>query len=291
MYGAIEAGGTKFVCAVGNNPLDIKEQATFPTETPEKTFQNVLDFFQSFTLDALGVGSFGPIDIDPASSHYGYIKNTPKQAWKNVDFLGRLKQVYDIPIGWTTDVNAAALGESTVGAGRHKANVLYLTIGTGVGGGMVIESTFLGGKMHPEMGHIPIQPHPQDSFTGVCPYHKNCLEGMASGPTIKARTGVEGSKVEDAHEVWGFLAYYIAQALYNYTLTLRPDIIVLGGGVMANTSLLPKIKTELNQMLNQYIDTPCLDEYLVTPGLSNKSGITGGLVLAEQVLQQTKPLP
>lgn len=291
MYGAIEAGGTKFVCAVGNSPLDIKEQATFPTETPEKTFQNVLNFFQSFTLDALGVGSFGPIEIDPASSHYGCIKNTPKQAWKNVDFLGKLKQVYDIPIGWTTDVNAAALGESTVGAGKDKTDVLYLTIGTGIGGGMVIDSTFLGGNMHPEMGHIPVQRHPKDSFTSICPYHNNCLEGMAAGPTIKARTGTEGSKVGEAHEVWDFLAYYIAQALYNYTLTLRPDIIVLGGGVMENSSLLSKIKKELNRMLNQYVDTPSLDRYLVTPGLNNKSGIIGGLVLAEQVLKQTNPLP
>lgn len=283
MYGAIEAGGTKFVCAVGNSQLEIKEQAAFPTESPVKTIQNVLDFFQSFQLDALGIGSFGPIDIDPLSSHYGYIKNTPKQAWKNVDFLGKLKQVYDIPIGWTTDVNAAALGESTVGAGQNKTNVLYLTIGTGIGGGMVIDSTFLGGKMHPEMGHIPVKRHPQDSFAGSCPYHKNCLEGMASGPTIEARTGVEGSKIDDAHEVWSFLANYIAQALFNYTLTLRPDIIVLGGGVMDNKLLLSKVKEELSPMFNQYVDVPALDEYLVPPLLENKSGITGGLVLAEQV--------
>ncbi|MDP4114207.1 MAG: ROK family protein, partial [Bacillota bacterium] len=179
MYGSIEAGGTKFVCAIGNEDYEVQERVAFPTTTPSETLKQVFDFFDRFDLEAIGIGSFGPIDIARHSKTYGYIKSTPKRLWQDFDFLGEMKKRYSIPIGWSTDVNVAALSEAAIGAGKGLDSVLYLTVGTGIGGGAIIDGRILEGFSHPEMGHIKVQQHMMDTFTGNCPFHGNCLEGMA----------------------------------------------------------------------------------------------------------------
>lgn len=284
MYGAIEAGGTKFVCAVGNHDFEVVHRVSFPTTTPEETMASVFQFFDQYELEAIGIGSFGPIDIRPDSPTYGYITNTPKLAWAQFDFLGAVKRRYPIPVGWNTDVNIAALGEVTKGAGAGLDNVLYLTVGTGVGGGAIVNGRMLEGFGHPEMGHIKVQRHSKDSFEGTCPYHHDCLEGMAAGPSIEARLHKKGSEIEQDHEIWNYLAYYLAQALYNYTLILRPGVIVLGGGVMKSPVLLSKMKEKVIAFMADYVDTPPIDQYLVYPQLGDDVGIIGGFILAKNTM-------
>ncbi|MGG4035503.1 ROK family protein [Paenibacillus cisolokensis] len=280
LFGAIEAGGTKFVCAVGNEDGQVIERATFPTTTPDETMNRVFGFFDQYDIQAMGIGSFGPIDVNPQSQTYGYIKNTPKPSWSNFDFVGAVKSKYNIPVGWTTDVNAAALSEATKGAGAGLNSVLYLTVGTGIGGGAIVNGQFLEGYGHPEMGHIMMQPHPNDAFRGACPFHGNCLEGMAAGPTIEARLNKKGHEVEAGHEVWDFMAFYLAQALYTYTVVLRPDIIILGGGVMKSGHFLPKVKAQLAERIAGYVEIPPIDRYIQLPALGDDTGVTGGLLLA-----------
>lgn len=280
MLGSIEAGGTKFVCAVGNYDYDIIDKVNFPTTSPRATMQKIASFFSSFRLNSIGVGSFGPIDMNSTSRFYGYIRNTPKQEWTNFNFLGELKQLYNIPIGWTTDVNIASLGELVKGAGKGSNNVLYITVGTGIGGGFSLNHKTFGENAHPEMGHILVNRHPLDKFKGACPYHNDCLEGLASGSAIESRVGKKAYNISNHNIIWEFLSYYLSQALYNYSLTLRPDIIVLGGGVMKNEKLFLKTKEKLNSLIDNYIQTPPISEYVVPPLLKDQSGIVGGLILA-----------
>ncbi|MBD8069393.1 ROK family protein [Bacillus sp. PS06] len=288
MYGSIEAGGTKFVCAVGNDDFQIVERVSFPTATPEETLNLVFEFFDRFELKAIGIGSFGPIDVNPTSPTYGSILNTPKLAWVNFDFVGAIKARYGVPVSWTTDVNAAALSEATKGAGAGLKSILYLTVGTGVGGGAIVGGKIIEGFGHPEMGHIKVQIHPEDTFGGGCPYHVNCLEGMAAGPTIEARLQKKGSEIDPDHEVWDYLAYYLAQALHTYTLVLRPERIILGGGVMKGGNLLSKVKQELVSQIGNYVEIPPIDEYVTRPDLGDDAGVVGGLILARGVLEESR---
>lgn len=284
-YGAIEAGGTKFVCAVSNEELDILERISIPTTTPDETMSNVFEFFDKYDLEAIGVGSFGPIDVNKKSKTYGYITTTPKLAWANYNFVGALKERYNIPIGWTTDVNAAALGELKKGAADGLQSCIYLTVGTGIGGGAVINGQLLEGYGHPEMGHILVRMHTDDKYEGTCPYHKNCLEGIAAGPAIEARWGKKAYELKDNEEVWKIEAFYLAQALMTYTLILSPERIVLGGGVMKQLQLFPLIRKELEQLMKNYVSMPNLDDYIVSPGLEDNSGIIGCLLLAQKTNQ------
>lgn len=284
MLGAIEAGGTKFVLAVSDNNLEHVEKLSIPTTTPEDTFEKIFEFFDNYALDAIGVGSFGPIDVNKQSPTYGHVTSTPKLAWQNVDFLGKLKERYDVPMGWTTDVNAAAYGELKKGAALGKNSCLYLTVGTGIGGGAVINGQPLEGFGHPEMGHILVRIHDDDSYEGACPYHKNCLEGLASGPAIEERYNKKAQYLTDNKEAWEIEAYYLAQALISYTLILSPEKIILGGGVMKQKQLFPLIRAEFSKLLNDYVDTPDLEEYIVPPQLQDNAGITGCLLLAQNEL-------
>ncbi|MBO0470189.1 ROK family protein [Enterococcus sp. DIV0242_7C1] len=279
-YGSIEAGGTKFVCAVADEELLIIERISIPTTLPEETLAQVFDFFDRYELKGLGVGSFGPIDVNEQSETYGYITSTPKNGWRNIDLLGLLKARYALPIAWTTDVNAAAYGEMHLGAGRNTQNCLYLTVGTGVGGGAVVQGSILHGFSHPEMGHISVTRHPEDSFESTCPYHDHCLEGLAAGPAVEKRTGVKGQLVAADHAVWELEAFYLAQALMNYTLILSPEKIILGGGVMKQTHLLEKIRQSLEEQLGDYVSLP--DDYIVGCGLGDNSGTIGCLLLAKE---------
>ena len=281
-YGAIEAGGTKFICAVSNEKLEILERISIPTTTPNKTMDSVFKFFDKYKLEAIGVGSFGPIDVNKKSKTYGYITTTPKLAWTNYNFVGYLKDRYNIPIGWTTDVNAAALGEFENGAAMDVLSCVYLTIGTGIGGGAVINGQLLKGYSHPEMGHILVRMYPNDIRKGVCPYHNDCLEGMASGLAIEERWGKKAYELKDNEEVWKMEAFYIAQAVMTYTLILSPERIILGGGVMKQLKLFPLIRKELKQLMGEYVSMPSLDEYIVSPGLGDNSAIIGCLLLAQK---------
>lgn len=280
MYGAIEAGGTKFVCAISDKTFSIKERVSIPTTTPEETMKEVFAFFDQYAVTAMGIGSFGPIDINPDSSTYGYITTTPKIAWQNFDFVGTIKNRYAIPVGWTTDVNAAALGEIKQGAAAGLESCVYLTVGTGIGGGAVVNGKLLEGHGHPEMGHLLVQVHPEDTFEGSCPFHGNCLEGLASGPAVEKRYGKQGHLLSEEASVWDIEAFYLAQALMSYTLVLSPERIIIGGGIMKQAQLYPLIREKFSALMNEYVKLPDLDQYIVAPGLEDNAGIIGCLLLA-----------
>lgn len=282
VYGSIEAGGTKFVCAIGNDQLEIIERVSYPTTNPKETLKLVIDFFNKFDLkiEGIGIGSFGPIDIQKSSKTYGYIKSSPKIEWQNFDFLGTMKKAFNCPIAWTTDVNAACFGEYSLGNGYGKDNVSYYTVGTGVGGGAISQGAFLEGASHPEMGHMFVKKNNGDTFEGICPFHKDCLEGLVSGPALEKRTGEKGKNISAINPVWNLEANYIAQCVYNTTLMLSPDIIILGGGVMKQEHLLKKIKEEFSSLMNEYVKIPDLDNYIMTPKLGDNAGTIGCLALA-----------
>lgn len=284
MYGAIEAGGTKFVCAIGNEDLEVIEQKSFPTTDPEETMQLVENFFKKYqnNIESIGVGSFGPIDVNENSETYGYITSTPKKYWKNFDFVGNLKKNFNLPIAWTTDVNAAAYGEYVNSYEEKNSTVVYFTIGTGVGGGAVQNGEFIQGFSHPEMGHMKIVSHSEDNYEGNCPYHANCLEGMAAGPAIEQRNGKKGQKIPVDDPFWDIEAYYIAQSAYNTTLMLSPDVIIFGGGVMQQEHLIEKVRKEFLTLMNNYVKIPRIEEYIVTPKLGQSAGIIGCLALAKK---------
>jgi len=286
MLGAIEAGGTKFVCAVGDETGKILERIQIPTTVPEETMPQVIEFFKGYQLEAIGVGSFGPIDVNRESPSYGSITSTPKTGWRDYPIVKTLADEFGVPIGFNTDVNAAALGEVTHGAAKGLDSCLYITIGTGVGAGAIVQGKLLQGLSHPEMGHILVRRHPQDEYQGKCPYHRDCLEGLAAGPAIEDRWGAKGIDLVDKPEVWDMEGYYIAQALMQYVLILSPKKIILGGGVMHQKQLFPTIYKYLNEFLADYVSLPELSDYIVSPGLGDHAGITGSLMLAKQALQE-----
>lgn len=289
LLGSIEAGGTKFVCAVGNEDYQVKDQIQIPTTTPEETLSAVVKYFKQFDIAALSIASFGPIEIRKTSPKYGFITTTPKPGWKDTDFLGYMKKEINVPMAWTTDVNGSAYGEYTMSTlFNEKINSLvYYTIGTGVGAGAVIDGHLTGGIGHPEMGHVPLKRHPEDlDFKGVCPYHGDCLEGLVAGPTFEARLGKKGKDVPLTDKTWDILAYYIAQAAVQSTLILRPNKIVFGGGV-TNATLLEKVRKEFDKLLNSYVTVPDLDQYITMPQVKNNgSANVGNFALAEKLLTE-----
>lgn len=286
LYGGIEAGGTKFICAVADDQQTILEKVSIPTTTPQATFEEVFAFFDRYPIDALGIGSFGPIGIQPNHKNYGHILSTPKEGWANTDFLGKMKQRYHVPTAWTTDVNAAAYGEIKKGAAKQKSSCIYLTVGTGIGGGVVVNDEVFEGISHPEMGHLFVKRDPKDTYQGTCPYHKDCLEGLAAGPSLEARTGIRGEDLPLDHQIWDLQANYLAQALMSYTLILEPEVIVLGGGVMNQDHLLKKIQQQFTELMAGYMETPKVEEYIVRWGLPNTSGLIGTLLLAQKELEK-----
>ncbi|RSL34716.1 ROK family protein [Salibacterium salarium] len=285
-YGAVEAGGTKFVCAVSDENFDIIHRVSIPTTSPSETLSHVFEFFNQYSLQSIGIGSFGPIDVNKDSDKYGYITSTPKPGWGYFDFIGTMKEKYNIPMAWTTDVNAAAYGEFRQGSAKENGSCLYLTVGTGIGGGAVVDGNVLEGFGHPEMGHILVRKHPDDSYEGVCPYHQNCLEGVASGPAIEKRYNKKAQELASDQKVWELEAYYIAQALVNYTLILRPEKFILGGGVMKQEQLFPLIRQQFVTLLSDYVDTPALEKSIVMPELEDNAAITGCLLLAAEAKEQ-----
>lgn len=289
LYGGIEAGGTKFNCIIGSDPGHITDQARVQTGTPPDTLQSVIEFFRPYTatrqITTLGVGSFGPLDLDPNSRMYGYITATPKPGWQNTNIAGSLAAGLHLNIALDTDVNAAALGEATWGASRGLDSSLYLTIGTGIGGGLTQRGRLLHGLSHPEMGHIRVTHEPQmDPFPGSCPYHADCFEGLANGPAIKKRLGRAPETLADSDPFWDIEAGYIASALTSYILILSPSRIILGGGIMQRRFLFGPIRQKVLKALNGYVRVAAIlehiEEYIVPPGLGNLSGVLGALALA-----------
>ncbi len=285
ILGGIEAGGTKFICGISDEDGNIIERVSFPTETPEVTIRNVCDFFKDKNVKKIGVASFGPIDPNKNSITYGYITKTPKKYWSDFNLIGELKKVLDIPMEFDTDVNGACLGEATWGAAKGLTNVLYLTIGTGVGGGGMVEGNLIHGMLHPEMGHIPLRRHKDDTYEGKCPFHNDCLEGLASGPAIEERWGAKAYELPKEHKAWELEAYYIAQALVSYILILSPEKIILGGGVMKQSHLFPMIRKNVVEMLNGYVQTKeilqDIDNYIVYPSLGDNAGLLGAIALGK----------
>ena len=293
LFGGIEGGGTKFVCAVGTGPDDIREEIRYPTTTPEESIGRAVDFFRRFEeLSAVGIACFGPLDPNPRSPTWGYVTTTPKPGWAHTEFAGLVQRELGVPVGFDTDVNAAALAEHRWGAAQGLDSCLYLTVGTGIGGGALVEGHLIHGLMHPEMGHVRI-PHDfqADPFPGLCPYHGDCLEGLACGPAIRARWGQPAETLPPDHPAWALEAHYLALGLVAYIVTLSPQRIMLGGGVMAQTHLFPLIRKEVQALLNGYIQSPALldqiQDYIVPPALGNRAGVLGAIALAQDAARQS----
>lgn len=286
--GALEAGGTKMVCAIGDEKGNIEERVSIPTKTPEETIPLLIDFFKQRNIDALGIGCFGPLELNKKAEKYGYITTTTKLAWRNFDFLGSMKKALQCPVGFDTDVNGSVLGEVTFGQAKGKSCALYLTIGTGIGAGIYIEGKLLHGMLHPEAGHVLITRRETDTYGGKCPYHKNCLEGLAAGPAIEGRYGKKAVDLAEEEDVWDLEADYIAQALTGYILTLSPEIIILGGGVMHQMQLFPLIRKKVTEYLGGYVNTEELSDmehYIVPASLHDDQGIMGCLELGRKALE------
>jgi fructokinase len=293
VFGAIEGGGTKFVCAVGTGPDDMVI-TQFPTTSPEATIHSALTFLKERSvgrLQAVGVGSFGPVDLRPSSPTFGYVTSTPKPGWQNFDFAGAVRNGLDVPVGFDTDVDAAALGEARWGAAQSISDFLYLTVGTGIGAGVIVNGQILHGLVHPEVGHIRI-PHDRqrDPYPGCCPFHGDCLEGLACGPSMERRWGKPARELPIDHPAWALEAHYLALGLANWVCTLSPKRMILGGGVMQQQSLFPLVRAELIHLLNGYVRSKDLlenvEQYVVPPKLGNRAGIAGALVLAEQAYHE-----
>ena len=294
LVGGIEAGGTKFLCAIGTGPDDVRAQTRIPTTTPEETVRRVIAFFDeqranAGPLAAMGIASFGPIDPDPRSPTFGHITDTPKPGWSNTDLAGPVKKALGVPVGFDTDVNVAALGEWSWGAGRGIDELVYLTIGTGIGGGGLVGGELMHGLIHPEMGHMLI-PHDRqrDPYDGHCPFHGDCLEGLACGPAISDRWGQANETLPADHPAWPLEAHYLALALVNVICTLSPRRIILGGGVMSHEPLFPMIHGEVRRLSNGYVKSPAIlrdiDRYIVPPGLGDRAGVLGAFALAQRML-------
>jgi len=275
--GAIEAGGTKWLCAVGTGPDDLVATETIPTTTPHETIGRALAFFRcQGPIGAVGIGCFGPVDLRPGSPAWGSITTTPKPGWTDTDVAGVVGVELGVPVAFDTDVNAAALGEHRWGAGRGLDTFCYVTVGTGIGGGAIAGGAVVHGLVHPEFGHMRI-PHDLDAdpFGGLCRYHGDCWEGLAAGPAIEARWGRPPRELVDVEAVWRLEARYIALGLVNVVAVLSPERIVLGGGVMEVPGLLPLVQAEVDDLLAGYVATE-----IVPPALGPLSGVLGAFVLA-----------
>lgn len=284
--GAIELGGTKMVCALGNEEGKIYDRYVIETKGADETLKSLFSYFKEKNIEALGIASFGPIDLNEESETYGFITTTPKPGWENVDVLSYFKGL-NIPLGFDTDVNGACLGEVRFGAGKGLNNVIYGTVGTGIGFGVYLEGGLLHGLMHPETGHMLLKKHETDmGYRGPCPYHENCLESLASGPSIEKRWMKKARDLYDEEKVWDLEAYYLGQALCNCIMCYSPEKIILGGGVMHTPGLLEKVRKETIKALNGYIRKSEVfgEEYIVTPLTGDDAGILGALELGRRKL-------
>jgi fructokinase len=299
LFGAVEAGGTKFVCAVGRGPDDVPACERIPTTTPAETLARVVAFFRTAAREhgpvtAVGVASFGPLDLDPASPTWGRITSTPKPGWSGTDLVGPLRAAFAVPVAIDTDVNGAGLAEARWGAGRGLGSLVYFTVGTGIGGGAIVAGAPLHGAAHPEMGHLRVPRHPDDAaFAGICPFHGDCLEGLASGPAVCARWGVPAEALPLDHPAWDMVGHYLGHAVAAVTMLLAPHVVVVGGGVGSSPPVLPAVRRWTRRLLAGYPATPRLagglEGYVVSPALGDRAGVLGALALAEEAIPCRDP--
>ena len=299
VYGSIEAGGTKIVCLIAKNPSNILDQWVIQTEMPDMTLNAVVTYFKDmfaqhteWQLQSIGIASFGPIDLSPSSKTYGYIQQTPKPGWEGTDLVGYIKREMDVPIFLDTDVGGAALAEFTLGAGKDKNTLVYITVGTGIGGAYIHYGKNIFGIHHAEYGHMKVPRIPDDSYRGGCPFHDDCLEGMASGPAMLKRWGIPADQLPMDHPGWDYEAAYLGQAVINLIYTLSPEIIVLGGGVMNHTGLIEKVQDFVQANMNAYCQPVAyrsdIRSTIVLPQCGNIAGAIGGIILAENGLKEKK---
>ena len=293
LFGTLEAGGTKMVLSVGNEKNELLEQTSIPTEAPEKTIPAMIDWFRGKGIVSLGIGTFGPVDLKTDSPTYGWITKTPKPGWSDKPLLPPMRDELGVPALIDTDVNAAALAEWKLGAAQGLNSCVYVTVGTGIGAGLVIEGNLVHGLVHPELGHMLLRQEAKDlAPDGFCPYHKGCLEGLAAGPAIEKRWGRKGYELPEDHEAWDLEAAYLAQMCVNMICAFSPEKIILGGGVMQQKQLFPLIRRKALDLLNAYIQADeilnDIDQYITEPGLGTKSGATGALLLARFAWEKTK---
>lgn len=289
LYGGVETGGTWCVCALGRGRDEIVAEAQFPTTEPEPTLARIIEFFSSHPgARAIGIGAFGPVDLNPGSPTWGYVTTTPKPGWQHVSVGAEIRDQLGLPVAFETDVNAAALAEQRWGAGRGARSVCYLTVGTGIGAGLVIDGRPWHGLVHPEAGHMRI-PHDwgRDPFAGSCPVHGDCWEGLAAGPSMAARWAEPPETLDSDHPGWSLEADYLALGILNLTLVVSPERVVTGGGVLERSGLLQMIRSRLPALLAGYLDPPELgariDRYLVAPELGDRAGVIGAIVLAQEL--------
>lgn len=292
-FGAIEAGGTKFICAVGSGPDDLSDVVRIPTTKPGETLNNVIAYFRKFreagaALDAIGIATFGPAEVNENSPRWGSILATPKPGWSDCDVAGSISKAFGLPVGFDTDVNGAALAEHRWGAAQTCSAMAYVTVGTGIGGGFILRDGPLRGLRHPEIGHIMPRRHPQDGdFPGTCPFHRDCLEGLASGPAIEARWGATLTELPSTHEAHDIVAWYLAHLVLTIAAFVSPERIILGGGVMHAAQLLPRVGRAARKLAAGYFgDDAQFENILCSPQLGDRSGLLGGICLAESAWQQ-----
>ncbi len=282
MLGAIEAGGTKFLVATGD-PSGFT-QIEIPTTTPEATLRQAIDFLKPYAVRSIGLACFGPVNLRKDSLGYGQIGHTPKLAWRNYDIVGMLQNSLGVPVGLDTDVNAAVLAHHEFGSAKRLANIVYFTVGTGIGAGALVEGRVIHGVAHTEMGHIPIRRHPRDTFGGICPSHGDCLEGLASGPALAARWGQPAESLPAEHPAWDIEAYYLAEAALTASMAYSTDAIVFGGGVLRQPHLIQKVQKEFQRLAAGYLPTTAT----VIASTLAQPGLLGAFLLAQQISGTTE---
>lgn len=285
MYGSIEFGGTKIRCAVFDGDGKMLEEVRIATGIPEENMKEIGDFYKDKSIKSLGIGAFGPVDINENSKTYGYIQNTPKKNWQNYDLVGNLKKELKVPIKMVTDVAESGIGEYRKGQGVDKDSLLYITIGTGIGAAFIKRGEIINGISHAEMGHIEIAREEGDDFKSNCSFHESCFEGLCSGPALEKRLGQRAENVDISNPVFARTARYIAKALYTYSLILRPEVIIIGGGLVNNDGFIEMIREAFDKIKGSYIDLPETEKYIVKPGLGNESGLLGGYFLAKDLVE------
>ena len=287
----LETGGTNIKCIIASDPFNVISELNIPTQDPEETTNRVVQFLKNgidkyqVTIKSMGIASFGPVDLNVSSPTYGSVTSTPKIAWRNFPLLKKFRTSFQFPIAFDTDVNAATLGEARWGAGIGLTDFVYVTIGTGIGGGIITNGQIIHGLVHPELGHMLIQHSQDDPFVGSCPYHQDCLEGLASGPAILARWGISPANLPANHQAWSLEAHYLAQMVVNITLMLSPQRVILGGGVSQHPGLIEMVRDNFQKLLNGYVQSPSFSEqvnqYIVSPKLGQNAGIHGAIALAQ----------